>query len=31
MREDGLHFTVGAVKRWIAPWLLPQLAQIAAT
>ncbi len=26
MRTDGVHFTPSAIQRWIAPWLLPQLA-----
>ena len=30
LRSDGLHFTVDGVRRWIAPWLMPQLARIAA-
>ena len=29
IRSDGLHFTEQGVRRWIAPWLLPQLAAIA--
>jgi peptidoglycan/LPS O-acetylase OafA/YrhL len=27
IRSDGLHFTDDGVREWIAPWLLPQLAQ----
>jgi peptidoglycan/LPS O-acetylase OafA/YrhL len=30
IRSDGLHFTPEGVQQWIAPWLLPQLAAIAA-
>jgi peptidoglycan/LPS O-acetylase OafA/YrhL len=30
VRSDGLHYTPAAVQRIIAPWLLPQLATIAA-
>jgi hypothetical protein len=30
VRSDGLHFTPAGVQRLIAPWLLPQLATIAA-
>jgi len=29
IRSDGLHFTEVGVQQWIAPWLLPQLADIA--
>jgi hypothetical protein len=29
IRTDGLHFTEVGVQQWIAPWLLPQLAEIA--
>ena len=29
IRSDGLHFTPEGVRRWIAPWLLPQLARLA--
>jgi hypothetical protein len=29
VRSDGLHFTPAAVRRYIAPWLLPQLARLA--
>jgi hypothetical protein len=29
IRSDGLHFTPAGVRRWIAPWLLPQLARLA--
>jgi len=29
IRSDGLHFTPDGVQQWIAPWLLPQLAQVA--
>jgi hypothetical protein len=29
VRTDGLHFTPEAVRRLIAPWLLPRLARIA--
>ena len=29
IRSDGLHFTPEGVQRWIAPWLLPQLAKVA--
>jgi len=29
LRSDGLHFTRAGVRRWIAPWLFPQLAKIA--
>jgi peptidoglycan/LPS O-acetylase OafA/YrhL len=29
LRSDGLHFTPEGVQQWIAPWLMPQLAQIA--
>jgi peptidoglycan/LPS O-acetylase OafA/YrhL len=29
IRSDGLHFTPEGVRRWIAPWLLPQLLNIA--
>jgi peptidoglycan/LPS O-acetylase OafA/YrhL len=29
IRSDGLHFTPAGVQQWIAPWLLPQLAEIA--
>jgi peptidoglycan/LPS O-acetylase OafA/YrhL len=29
IRSDGLHFTPQGVQRWIAPWLLPQLATLA--
>jgi hypothetical protein len=31
VRSDGLHFTPAAVQRLIAPWLLPQLAQLAVS
>jgi peptidoglycan/LPS O-acetylase OafA/YrhL len=31
VRSDGLHFTPAGVQRVIAPWLLPQLARIAAS
>jgi hypothetical protein len=31
IRSDGLHFTPAGVQQLIAPWLLPQLAAIAAT
>ncbi|HEX6873773.1 MAG TPA: acyltransferase family protein [Micromonosporaceae bacterium] len=31
IRSDGLHFTPDGVRQWIAPWLLPQLAQMAVT
>jgi peptidoglycan/LPS O-acetylase OafA/YrhL len=31
IRSDGLHFTPEGVQQWIAPWLLPQLANIAVT
>jgi hypothetical protein len=31
IRSDGLHFTPDGVRRWIAPWLMPQLASIATT
>jgi hypothetical protein len=31
IRSDGLHFTPDGVRRWIAPWLMPQLASIAVT
>lgn len=31
IRSDGLHFTPDGVRRWIAPWLLPQLATMAVT
>jgi len=27
IRSDGLHFTEDGVREWIAPWLVPQLAQ----
>jgi hypothetical protein len=30
-RSDGLHFTPEGVKKVIAPWLLPQLKQLATT
>lgn len=30
IRSDGLHFSPDGVRRWIAPWLMPQLARIAA-
>jgi hypothetical protein len=30
VRSDGLHFTPAAVQKLIAPWLLPQLARLAA-
>jgi peptidoglycan/LPS O-acetylase OafA/YrhL len=29
IRSDGLHFTPEGVRRYIAPWLLPQLARLA--
>ena len=29
IRSDGLHFTPVGVQRWIAPWLLPKLANVA--
>ena len=29
IRSDGLHFTPQGVRRYIAPWLLPQLARFA--
>ena len=29
IRSDGLHFTEEGVQQWIAPWLLPQLADMA--
>jgi peptidoglycan/LPS O-acetylase OafA/YrhL len=29
IRSDGLHFTPDGVRRYIAPWLMPQLARIA--
>jgi peptidoglycan/LPS O-acetylase OafA/YrhL len=29
IRSDGLHFTEAGVQQWIAPWLLPQLADLA--
>jgi peptidoglycan/LPS O-acetylase OafA/YrhL len=29
VRSDGLHFTPDGVRRFIAPWLLPQLARLA--
>lgn len=29
IRSDGLHFTPDGVRRWIAPWLMPQLTSIA--
>jgi peptidoglycan/LPS O-acetylase OafA/YrhL len=29
VRSDGLHYTPAAVKRIIAPWLLPKLAAVA--
>lgn len=29
IRSDGLHFTEEGVQQWIAPWLLPQLADVA--
>ena len=29
IRSDGLHFTPEGVQQWIAPWLLPQLADVA--
>jgi peptidoglycan/LPS O-acetylase OafA/YrhL len=29
IRSDGLHFSPDGVQRWIAPWLLPQLAKLA--
>ncbi|MFB9236512.1 acyltransferase family protein [Plantactinospora siamensis] len=29
LRSDGLHFTPDGVQRWIAPWLIPQLANLA--
>jgi hypothetical protein len=31
VRSDGLHFTPAAVQKLIAPWLLPQLARLAAS
>jgi hypothetical protein len=31
VRSDGLHFTPAGVQQIIAPWLLPKLANIAAT
>jgi hypothetical protein len=31
VRSDGLHFTPEAVRRFIAPWLLPQLARLAVS
>jgi hypothetical protein len=31
IRSDGLHFTPDGVKQIIAPWLLPQLKQLATT
>jgi peptidoglycan/LPS O-acetylase OafA/YrhL len=30
VRSDGLHFTPEGVQRFIAPWLLPRVARIAA-
>ena len=29
IRSDGLHFTQDGVRRWIAPWLMPQLVAVA--
>ena len=29
VRSDGLHFTPDGVRRWVAPWLVPQLAALA--
>ncbi len=29
VRSDGLHFTPEGVQEWIAPWLVPQLANLA--
>jgi hypothetical protein len=29
IRSDGLHFSPDGVRRYIAPWLMPQLARIA--
>ena len=29
VRSDGLHFTPAGVRRFIAPWLLPQLHRLA--
>jgi SGNH domain (fused to AT3 domains) len=29
IRSDGLHFSPDGVRRYIAPWLMPQLANIA--
>ncbi|HEX2771763.1 MAG TPA: SGNH hydrolase domain-containing protein, partial [Micromonosporaceae bacterium] len=29
VRSDGLHFTPDGVRRFIAPWLLPELARLA--
>ena len=29
IRSDGLHFTPEGVQTWIAPWLVPQLANLA--
>ena len=29
IRSDGLHFTPEGVQEWIAPWLVPQLANLA--
>ncbi len=29
IRSDGLHFTEEGVQEWIAPWLVPQLANLA--
>jgi hypothetical protein len=29
IRSDGLHFTPEGVQSWIAPWLVPQLANLA--
>jgi peptidoglycan/LPS O-acetylase OafA/YrhL len=31
VRSDGLHFTPTGVRRFIAPWLLPQLTELATT
>lgn len=29
IRSDGLHFTPEGVQEWIAPWLVPQLVNLA--
>jgi hypothetical protein len=29
IRSDGLHFTPEGVQEWIAPWLVPQLVDLA--